>query len=153
MNRRFYPPSESDIPLHGWRPYSDMHRERIRAHAKHDERGGSMERKHFEDPAWLPVLVEEMGEVARVLCDARLGVLDGNLAAKLREELMQLGAMTAAWVDAIDAEPFTGVIPPPAGSPIVITGDPGPTPAGLTAAVVDEIRQMDKAARNRLGMA
>lgn len=111
--RTFYPPSESDIPQHGWRPYSDMHRERIRAHAKHDEAGGSMERKAFDDPAWLPVLVEEIGEVARVLCDAKLGVLAGDVRGKLREELVQLAAMTAAWVDAIDAEPFAGVIPPP----------------------------------------
>jgi len=64
-------PSESDIPIHGWRPYSDMHRERIRAHAKHDERDGSMERKPFDHPIWLPVLTEEIGEVARVLLRQR----------------------------------------------------------------------------------
>lgn len=101
--RTFYPPTESDIPIHGWRPYSDMHRERIRAHAKHDAAGGSMERKAFDDPAWLPVLVEEIGEVARVLCDDALGVLPEGVRATLRKELVQVGAMTAAWIDAIDA--------------------------------------------------
>lgn len=108
--RRFYPPSESDIPPHGWRPYSDMHRERMRAHAKHDAAGGSMERKAFDDAAWLPVLVEELGEVARVLCDDALGVLDGELKARLREELVQVGAMTAAWLDAIDAGSTTEAV-------------------------------------------
>lgn len=103
MSRRFYPPTESDIPLHGWRPYSQMHRERIRAHAKHDSNGGSMERKTFDDPAWLPVLTEEVGEVARALCDFRHLASDrAKLAAQLREELVQVGAMTAAWLDAIE---------------------------------------------------
>lgn len=97
-------PGESDIPLHGWRPYSDMHRERIRAHAKHDTRDGSMERKPFDHPIWLPVLVEEIGEVARVLCDNELGALGEDAKKRLREELVQVGAMTAAWIDAIDSD-------------------------------------------------
>lgn len=101
--REFYPPTLSDIPPHGWKPYSDMHRERIRAHDKHDARDGSMERKPYDHPIWLPVLMEEVGEVARVLCDNELGVLDGDAIHKLREELVQVGAMTAAWIDAIDA--------------------------------------------------
>lgn len=89
--------------MHGWKPYSDMHRERIRAHDKHDARDGSMERKDWTNPIWLPVLVEEVGEIARVLCDAELKVLDGEVAARLREELVQVGAMTAAWIEAVDA--------------------------------------------------
>lgn len=98
-------PTESDIPMHGWQPYSDMHRERIRAHAKHDERDGSMERKPYDHPIWLPVLVEEVGEVARVLCDNELGLMVGtDVRAKMREELVQVGAMVAAWIEAIDAE-------------------------------------------------
>lgn len=97
-------PGESDIPMHGWRPYSEMHRERIRAHAKHDARDGSMERKPFDHPIWLPVLVEEVGEVARVLCDNELGALGEDVKKRLREELVQVGAMTAAWIDAIDSD-------------------------------------------------
>lgn len=95
-------PTESDIPMHGWSPYSDMHRERIRAHAKHDARDGSMERKTFDNPIWLAVLVEEVGEVARVLCDNELGLMDADWRRRLREELVQVGAMTAAWIDSID---------------------------------------------------
>lgn len=98
--RRFYPPTESDIPMHGWRPYSEMHLERVRAHEKHDTRGASMERANWDDPRWLPVLVEEVGEVAREIIDV-YGEADRE---KLREELVQVGAMTAAWIDAIDLE-------------------------------------------------
>jgi len=99
--RRFYPPTVSDLPMHSWFPYSQMHRERIRAHEKHDTAGGSMERKTFDDPAWLPVLVEEVGEVARALCEYRHLTTDRDALAKaLREELVQVGAMVAAWLDA-----------------------------------------------------
>lgn len=105
MARRFYPPAESDIPLHGWNPYHLIHRERIRAHEKHDANGGSMERKDFDDPVWLPVLTEEVGEVARALCESALGNLDrAELKAQLREELIQVAAMTVAWIEAIDLE-------------------------------------------------
>ena len=101
--RRKYPPTESDLPMHGWTPYSDMHRERIRAHDKHkDKPGGSMEMKDHDDPDWLAVLTEELGEVAKVLCDHRHGLMDDDgRDEELREELIQLGAMCAAWVDAI----------------------------------------------------
>lgn len=112
MTRRFYPPTQSDFHPHGGvdsNVYADVHRERIRAHAKHDARGGSMERKDFDDPAWLPVLLEEVGEVARALCEHHLGNLDRDaLGDKLRAELIQVCAMAAAWVDAIilDEEPL-----------------------------------------------
>lgn len=89
----------------GGPPYSDFHLERLRAHQKHDERDGSMERKTWWNPIWLPVLVEEVGEVARVLCENELGnIRDETTRARLREELVQVGAMTAAWIDAIDDE-------------------------------------------------
>jgi NTP pyrophosphatase (non-canonical NTP hydrolase) len=107
VTRRYYPPTESDIPMHGWRPYSDVHRERIRAHDKHDSNGDSMERKAFTDVAWLSVLVEEVGEVAKALCDHRHHGEYSDpaaLAAELRGELVQVAAMTVAWIDAIDQE-------------------------------------------------
>jgi hypothetical protein len=94
MNRHFVPPTESDIPIHGWAPYTAIHRERIRAHAKHDGNGMSMERKTADDPIWLAVLTEELGEVARCLCDR-------SNYNKLQEELVQLAAMTAAWIESI----------------------------------------------------
>ena len=93
-------PTESDIPMHGWKPYSDMHRERIRAHNKHDADGGSMERVGWYDPAWLPVIAEEFGEVAAELTYDKVS----KDPTKLRKELVQLGAMVAAWIDAIDAQ-------------------------------------------------
>lgn len=99
--RRFYPPTENDIPMHGWSPYADIHRERIRAHAKHDgDNGGSMERRTYADSIWLPVLTEEVGEVARLICD---GAIEGGLdRVKLREELVQVAAMAVAWIEAVD---------------------------------------------------
>ena len=106
--RRFYPPTESDIGHHDTMMvsiYTDMHRERIRAHEKHDANGGSMERKTFDDHIWLAVLGEEFGEVARVLCEQELGNYDAfpkRAIIDLREELVQVGAMAAAWIDAID---------------------------------------------------
>lgn len=96
-------PTDGDIPMHGWQPYGDVHRERIRAHAKHDARDGSMERKSWDKPIWLPVVTEEIGEVARVFCENELGNLT-NARAELRKELVQVAAMVTAWIDAINAE-------------------------------------------------
>lgn len=97
-------PSESDIPYHGWYPYTDIHRERIAAHEKHVLKGGSMEKKSWNDPAWLPVLVEEVGECARVLNEHMLGNLNvDDSAVSLRTELVQVAAMATAWLEAIDA--------------------------------------------------
>jgi len=101
--RKICLPTEDNTPLPSWTLYADIHRERIRAHAKHDRNGDSMERKTYDDGAWLSVLGEEFGEVCRVLCDSRHhGEYDGGMATKLREELVQLGAMVAAWIDAVD---------------------------------------------------
>lgn len=102
--RRYYPPTESDIPMHGWRPYSDVHRERVRAHEKHDANGNSMERKDWDEEPWLSVLIEEVGEVARALCEARIQGESFPLKRELRAELVQVGAMVCAWIDAIDED-------------------------------------------------
>jgi NTP pyrophosphatase (non-canonical NTP hydrolase) len=98
--REFVAPRLSSLPANQWQPYSDAQRERIRAHTKHDVNGGSMERKNWDDPIWLAVLVEEVGEVARHRCEAARGKTAP--LGDLREELIQVLAMTAAWVDAID---------------------------------------------------
>lgn len=85
--------------------YIAIDQERWRAHQKHDMAGGSMERRVFDDPAWLPVLVEEVGEVARALCEYRhLTSHRRTLARALKDELIQVGAMAAAWIDAIDGD-------------------------------------------------
>ncbi len=84
--------------------YVDINEERFRAHAKHARNGDSMETAEWDDPAWLPVLVEEIGEVARVLCEMRHqangkpGLVDRN---NLREELVQVAAMATAWIRAL----------------------------------------------------
>ncbi len=68
--------------------------------------GGSAEHRRPLDPAWLSILVEEVGEVARVLNDERHAHPDRELGpdafAALRAELVQVGAMAAAWIDSID---------------------------------------------------
>jgi NTP pyrophosphatase (non-canonical NTP hydrolase) len=96
-------PGLSDIPLHGWPPYAEVHRERVRAHAKHDSNGGSMERKAWDNPAWLPVVMEELGEVAKVHCEYDLANIDrATKKAQLRDELVQVAAMVCAWLDALE---------------------------------------------------
>ena len=94
--------------------YLDIHKERLRAHHKHqDKPGGSMEQHVWDDADWLPVLVEELGEVARNLCEHRHGNLtSAQFQQQLREELIQVAAMAAAWVGAIDGQQLT-----PGGKP------------------------------------
>lgn len=88
-------PTEADLSRHWWRyPYSDIHWERIRAHAKHA--GQSIEAIAYDDPRFLPILVEGVGEVAKALTER-----EGRAA--LRAELVQVAAVAAAWIDAIDA--------------------------------------------------
>lgn len=81
--------------------YLDINRERRRAHNKHKDNGGSMEDRHWDDPAWLPVMTEEVGEVAHELNEAALDPT-GDYRDTLREELVQVAAMACAWIVAID---------------------------------------------------
>lgn len=92
-------PTESDIPMHGWGPYDEIHRERIRAHAKHGAAGHSSEQLPASHREWPVILMEELGEVAHELT---YDTPDGY--ANLRKELIQVAAMACAWIDAIDAE-------------------------------------------------
>ncbi len=93
-------PLESDLPVISMfsdrdNTYQAIHRERVRAHAKHVEKGLSMEIERPDSPRWLPVLVEEVGEVARALND-------NESLGNLRKELIQCAAMCVAWVEALD---------------------------------------------------
>lgn len=65
---------------------------RMAAHVKHGEK--SIERLSSVDRAWLPVLVEEIGEVANAM------TYDG--AADMRAELLDVMAVASAWIDALD---------------------------------------------------
>jgi NTP pyrophosphatase (non-canonical NTP hydrolase) len=89
-----------------WPPkvYMEVHAERQRAHAKHG--ATSIEARPFDDPARLPILVEEVGEVAAALNDHRHSAIpnDAALLASLRHELVQVAAVAVSWVDAIDQE-------------------------------------------------
>lgn len=78
--------------------------ERTRAHLKHkDKPGGSMEMRSAFDPEWLAVLVEEVGEASTEINDYRHGLFTKKeYVERLRAELVQVGAMTAAWVAALD---------------------------------------------------
>jgi NTP pyrophosphatase (non-canonical NTP hydrolase) len=96
-------PSDADIPMHGWQPYGDVHRERMRAHEKHSASGRSCEQMEVDDPDWLPVLVEEVGEVANAMIEDAI-FRGGSSRTHLRKELVQVAAMATAWIDAIDAE-------------------------------------------------
>ena len=108
-DRRFYPPTEGDLHrgmvLSG--PYGDVHRERIKAHAKHDHpESPSMERRPFDDPCWVTVLTEEVGEVCMAINDHRHSSQPdfAKLKDEMRKELVQVAAMACAWIDAIDLD-------------------------------------------------
>ncbi|MCW2897770.1 MAG: hypothetical protein JWO67_35 [Streptosporangiaceae bacterium] len=105
-------------------PYAELQSERVRAHAKHDgETGQSMERRAWDDPQWLPVLMEEVGEVAKALCENTAAAERRQLRAGLTAELVQVGAMAAAWLDALVAgtieDPDRQAGAPPAAPPAV----------------------------------
>lgn len=99
-------PTDSDIPMHGWFPYHSIHRERIRAHQKHDGHGNSMERASWDDPRWLPILMEEVGELARAVCELTrrdpMSVQEHeHWLNNLHDELVQVAAMSCAWLEAV----------------------------------------------------
>lgn len=102
-------PSEAEIPATAWQPYVDVHKERIRAHLKHGAVGNSREDAHWTNDEWLPILMEELGEVAHLLTyDARYEQEKGAFTRQdeLRKELVQVAAMACAWIVAIDADDF-----------------------------------------------
>lgn len=90
--------------------YAEAHAERQRAHDKHDKpTSPSMERRPWDDPCWRDVLVEEVGEVAKCFNDYRHDEApdDDVLRRELRKELVQVAAMTCAWIDALDERQAT----------------------------------------------
>lgn len=86
--------------------FVEIHNERREAHLKHG--ANSMERQTVDSPRRLPILVEEVGEVAQVFNDAPrslLGTYPPDLD-DLRAELVQVAAMAIAWIAAIDGIPL-----------------------------------------------
>ena len=81
--------------------YAEIKDERARAHAKHGAK--SMESDEWNAERRLRILVEEVGEIARVLNDFDLGLIEEPLArVKLRAEALQTAAMATAWADGIE---------------------------------------------------
>lgn len=82
--------------------YDEVRDERARAHAKHGEK--SMEGWPADHPLRLPILVEEVGEVAKAMNEAALSGLPmdhPDVRAEMRAELVQVAAMATAWADAL----------------------------------------------------
>ncbi|HYW86820.1 MAG TPA: hypothetical protein VFB50_03570 [Chloroflexota bacterium] len=84
------------------RVYTDVHDERERAHAKHGAKGNSREDQPWTEKEWLPILVEEVGEVAHLLT-YDVVYMGEQHRIEMRKELVQVAAMACAWIDAIDA--------------------------------------------------
>lgn len=80
--------------------WDEIHAERVRAHEKH--RATSMESMPWLDPdgARRDIITEEVGEVAKEFNEARHEGREVD-AQRLRKELIQVAAMTAAWAAAI----------------------------------------------------
>ncbi|KKL26000.1 hypothetical protein LCGC14_2399690 [marine sediment metagenome] len=71
--------------------------ERWRAHQKHGE--NSQEGNDWDSAKSLTILVEEVGEVAKVFNERDLGNLtDVQAQQELRKELIQTGAMCLVWI-------------------------------------------------------
>lgn len=90
--------------------YREVDDERARAHAKHGRNDNSRENAPALDREWLPILMEELGEVAHELTyDShpsellKRGEVLRNLSS-VRKELIQVAAMACAWIDAIDRD-------------------------------------------------
>lgn len=89
--------------------WTEVQAERERAHREH----GDMSMEAQPPTAWLrlAILVEEVGEVAKVYNDARhraqaMGwdeddFFSGQAEVELRAELVQVAAMAGAWADAL----------------------------------------------------
>jgi NTP pyrophosphatase (non-canonical NTP hydrolase) len=75
-------------------PWREIMRAREKAHAKHG--ANSIEALPADDPRWLPILVEEIGEMAHCL------TYDGP-KDELRAEVIDVLAVASALLAAIDA--------------------------------------------------
>lgn len=74
--------------------WAEIEQARAKAHAKHGE--NSIEGILPSSPRWLPILVEEIGEVSHELTYDSTG--------SLRAELIDVLAVASAWLDALDGK-------------------------------------------------
>ena len=68
---------------------------RAKAHQKHG--ANSIEAIPADDPRWLSILVEEIGEVAHAMTYD-----SGQTIDDIRAELVDVAAVATAWIDSID---------------------------------------------------
>ena len=84
------------------RAYADYATERVRAHRLHSSH--SAENGKWNSSKFLVIVGEEFGEICKAFNEF---MMNENLTvqefrASLRKEIVQTGAMCAAWIDAID---------------------------------------------------
>jgi hypothetical protein len=86
-------------PLPKWKDtvYEAIHLERVRIYLKYTGLGNPLPVRSPDDPFWLPVLIEDVEEVAKSL----RGKED---LEHLRKELIKVAALAADWIDAVDCE-------------------------------------------------
>lgn len=75
--------------------FREVLKARRAAHAKHGD--NSIEYVSADDPRWLSILVEEVGEIAHAL------TYDGP-KMNLRAELIDVLAVVSAWIDRINRD-------------------------------------------------
>jgi len=80
------------------RVMKDILSERKRQDAKWGE-------QNHVDMIWQSILTEEVGEAAQCVLHDEFG---GHAAGNLREELVQIAAVTFAWIQCIDRDSFRG---------------------------------------------
>ncbi len=65
---------------------------------RQDEKWGEQD---HDDGKWLLILNKKLGEACQASLDTD-GMSDGDQAALLRNELVQVAAVAVAWIEAID---------------------------------------------------
>lgn len=82
--------------------YEEVLAARVAAHVKHGE--NSIESRRSDDPQWLAILVEEVGEVANAQ------TYDHASVENLRAELIDVMSVASAWIDAIDGKGISSTL-------------------------------------------
>lgn len=88
--------------LRRWRITHTIHTEQARQEKLWGE-------QNHDDPVWLPILGEEMGEVNKAMNDIIHGTMrpvDPNV--NLKEELVHVAAVAQSWLEAIERRELHG---------------------------------------------
>jgi NTP pyrophosphatase (non-canonical NTP hydrolase) len=80
---------------------SAIQAEATRAHIRHGK--NSMLNAHYGDAQRLAILTEEVGEVAHEMNELMLGNIErSEYKDKIEKELIQVAAMAATWIEALN---------------------------------------------------